>query len=214
MINVRKKTDPEEIIIDLRSQSVDLNEHSQFLQEYANRKLNRDAFSKSYETVESIVQSSKSKLSEEDRITHKILVTDDWIRYKDIRNNDFPCVGEEEAINYINKHNRLHPNCEKCRKVLVFSIDTEFLRVITEEFLKGQLGFDFKIARDLGVLVSYGQEDKSKEEITEYFDHVIKKFGLKGTIQWRIGGKYLQRAAPHLFKSAKALSYEVTSDKR
>jgi hypothetical protein len=175
--------------------------------------LNSDAFSTSYETVENIVQSSKSKLSEEDRIAHKILVDDYWIRYKDIRNNDFPCVGEEVAINYINKHNRLHPNCEKCRKVLVFDIDTEFLTAITREFLKGPLSFDFKVARDLGVLVSYGQGDKPKEGIIEYFEHFIKKFGLRGKIQWRIGGKYLQRAAPHLFKSAKILSYDVSSDK-
>jgi hypothetical protein len=212
MINVRKKTDPEEIIIDLRSQSVDLKEHSQFLQEYANRKLNYDAFSKSYETIENIVPSNKSKLSEEDRIAHKILVNDDWIRYKDIRNRDFPCPGEEEAVKYINKNNRLHPNCEKCRKVLVFGIDVEFLTAMTRKFLNGQLSFDFKVARDLGVLVSYGQGDESREEIMKYFDHLIREFGLKGTIQWRIGGKYLQRAAPHLFKSAKILNYDVSSN--
>jgi hypothetical protein len=212
MISVKKKIDPKEIIIDSRSQSVDLNEHSQFLQEYANRKLNSDAFLRSYETVENIVQSIKSKLSEEDRMALKILVDDYWIRYKDLRNNDFPCVGEEEAINYINKHNRLHPNCQKCRKILVFDIDTEFLTAITREFLKGPLSFDFKVARDLEVLVSYSQGDKSKKRIIEYFQQFIKKFGLRGRIQWRIGGKYLQRAAPHLFKSVKILSYDVSLD--
>lgn len=148
-------------------------------------------------------------LSEKDKITHKILVDDIWILYKDLRNQDSRCPGSEKAIQYIKAYNKLHPECEKCRKVLVFDFDEGFLRIITKEFLTKHLNFDFKIARDLGVFVTYCRGDESKDEIVKYLDSLLKSYQVRGRIQWRIGGRYLQQEAPHLFKSAKVLSYEV-----
>ena len=82
------------------------------------------------------------------------------------------------------------------------------LEKITEEFLSNDLPFDFKIARDLGVFVAYCLGDEEKNGLIAYLEDLLKNNRLKGRIQWRIGGKYLQLEAPHLFKSAKMLSYK------
>jgi len=139
----------------------------------------------------------------------KIIVDDNWIWFNDLRTPDHLCPGNKKALEYIKIHDKLHPECERCRKVLIFDFDEEFLRRITEEFLAKRLGFDFKIARDLGVFVAYCRGDKEKDDLISYLDDFLKCNRLKGRIQWRIGGKYLQIAAPHLFKSAKILNYDV-----
>ncbi|MGC8912253.1 MAG: hypothetical protein ACP5K8_09285 [Nitrososphaeria archaeon] len=206
---MKRQIDPRQIIIDRRSGSVDLSGQEKFLKEYVGRKLDVTAYERSWKVVKEVVDYCQDKVSEEDRITHKILVDDDWIWYKDLRNPDKRCPGDEKAISYIKMHDRLHPECEKCRKVLLFNFDEKFLRKITEEFLTKPFTFDFKIARDLGVLVSYARGDKEKDGIIAYLNKFLKTYGLSGRIQWRIGGRYLQKAAPHLFKSAKMLNYEV-----
>lgn len=206
---MKKKVDPKQIIIDRRSPSVDLELHAKFLKEYAKRKLDVSTYQKSWEVVEEVVHSYEDRILDEDKQAHKILVDDSWIWYKDLRNPDNPCPGEKKAVEYIKMHDKLHPECEKCRKVLLFDFDEEFLRRITEEFLTKSLNFDFKIARDLGVFVSYGCGDRAKDNLIVYLDSLLKSYGLKGRIQWRIGGRYLQLAAPHLFKSAKMLSYRI-----
>ena len=201
-----KKIDSKQIIIGRRSSSIDLELHSKFSQEYAKRKLDVSAYEKSWKIAQNAVHSQENNLSEEDRLVHKILIDDDWIWCKDLRNPDSPCPGEEDAIDYIRKHNRLHPECEKCRKVLIFDFEEGLLEKITEQFITKHLNFDFKIARDMGVFVAYRSGDKSKDELIAYLDNLLKSCQLKGRIQWRICGKYLQIAAPHLFKSAKILS--------
>lgn len=207
VINLKKKFKSQEIFIDIRSKSVDLDEHSKFKEEYANRKLDYDAFLESWKVVKNLVDSNINDLSEEDKKAHKIILDDYWIRYKDLRNKELPCPGEPQAIEYINEYDKLHPDCEKCRKVLLFDIDDKCVSVITKEFLVNHFNFNFKIGRDLGVLVAYANGDKSKEEIINFLEKFLAKFELKGRIQWRLAGKYLQFAAPRLFKSAKMLSY-------
>jgi len=206
---MKRKIDPKQIIIDRRSSFVDLNLRARFLRKYAKAKLNVSAYEKAWKVVEDIVHSYEKDLSEEDKLAHKILIDDSWIWYKDLRNPNSLCPGEKVAVEHIRKHNRLHPECEKCRKVLVFNFDEGFLRRITEEFLTRHLNFNFKIARDLGVFVAYCRGDKSKDKMIDYLNGLLKSYRLKGRIQWRIGGRYLQLAAPHLFKSAKILSYQI-----
>jgi hypothetical protein len=198
-----------QIIVDTRTLSADLGAIARSVEEYAGRRLDTSAYEKSLGIVNDAVRSSWSALSEEDKFAHKILIDDDWMRYTDLRNPSSPCPGENEALAYIAANDRLHPTCERCRKVLVFDLDPQFLRRITEEFLVKQLMFEFKIYRDLGVLVAYCCGDERREEVMAYLDDFMKSNGLAGRLQWRIGGKYLQDAAPYLFKSAKILSYEI-----
>lgn len=205
---MKKKFKLQDIFIDIRSKSVDLDEHSKFTEEYANRKLDYDAFLESWKIVKNLVDSNINNLPEEDKKAHKIVLDDYWIRYKDLRNKERPCPGEHEAIEYVKEYDILHTDCEKCCKVLVFDIDDKCVSVITKEFLVNHFNFNFKIGRDLGVLVAYASGDKSKEEIITFLEKFLAKFELSGRIQWRLAGKYLQLAAPHLFKSAKMLNYD------
>jgi hypothetical protein len=198
-----------QIIIDARTQPANLDVIAKSLKEYVGRRLDASAYEESWRIVNDVVRSTESALSKENRTIHKILVNDYWIEYVNLRNSPFPCLGDDKALAYVDVNDRLHPDCERCRKVLVFDLDARFLRKITEEFLVGQLMFEFKIARELGVLVAYCRGGKRREEIMAYLDDFVKSNGLMGRVQWRIGGKYLQDAAPHLFKSAKILNYEI-----
>ena len=198
-----------QIIIDARTRSANLNDIARSLEEYVGRHLDASVYEESWRIVNVVVRSTESALSKENRTVHRIIVDGYWIRYVDLRNPPLRCPGKEEALAYIGANDRLHPDCEKCSKVLVFDFDAQFLRKITEEFLTGRPMFEFKIARDLGVLVAYCRGDEQREEVLAYLDDFLKANGLAGRVQWRIGGKYLQDAAPHLFKSAKRLSYET-----
>jgi hypothetical protein len=206
---MEKKFDPKQVIIDRRSALVDLAKLEKFLRVYTGRKFNSFAYEKSWEIVKKVTEYCQDSMSDEDRIVRKILVDDVWIWYKDLRNPSRPCPGDNIAVRYIKIHNRLHPECEKCRKILVFDLDENFLRRITEEFLAKPFTFDFKISRDLSVLVSYSRGDGEKDRIIAYFENFLNTYGLNSRVQWRIGGRYLQKAAPHLFKSAKILSYNI-----
>ena len=198
-----------QVLIDRRSALTDLTELERFLKAYVGRKFNRSAYQKSWDIVKEVTEHCQGNMSEEDRIVHKIFVDDVWIWYKDLRSPSRSCPGDKEAVRYIKLHGRLHPECEKCRKILIFDLDENFLKKITEEFLAKPFIFDFKIARDLSVLVSYSREDEEKDRIIAYFENFLQTYGLNGRVQWRIGGRYLQKAAPHLFKSAKKLNYDI-----
>ena len=198
-----------QIVVDARTRSANLNDIARSLEEYVGRHIDASVYEESWRIVNVVVRSTESALSKENRTVHRIIVDGYWIRYVDLRNPPLRCPGKEEALAYIGANDRLHPDCEKCSKVLVFDFDAQFLREITEEFLAGQPVSEFKITRDLGVLVAYCKGDGRREEVLAYLDDFLESTGLKGRVQWRIGGKYLQDAAPHLFKSAKRLSYEA-----
>jgi len=202
---MERKFDPKQVLMDRRSVSADLVELERFLRAYTGRKFNWPAYEKSFEIVKGIVDYCQDSMSDEDRIAHKILVDDVWIWYKDLRNPSRPCPGEKKAVRYIKMHDRLHPECERCRKILVFDFDDNFLKKITEKFLAEPFTFDFKIARDLGVFVSYTRGDKEKDRVIAYLDNLLKSYELNGRIEWRIGG----RVASYLFKSAEMLNYIV-----
>ena len=206
---MKRDRDLGRIVVDARTQPANLNDVARSLKEYVGRSLDASVYEESWRTVNDVVRSAESALSKENRTVHRIIVGDYWIRYVDLRNPPFRCPGEENALAYIGANDRLPPDCEKCSKVLVFDLEAQFLRKITEEFLAGQPVFEFKIARDLGVLVAYCRGDERREQVLAYLDDFLKSNGLTGRVQWRIGGKYLQDAAPHLFKSAKRLSYET-----
>ena len=198
---------PTQPLVDARSPYIDLNLHARAVEEYAKRKLDIEKYENSWDVVNNVVKSLGGGLSKEVVRVCKIIVDDYWIKFSDLRAPERSCPGERKAVKYVRQSDRLHPTCEKCRKVLVFDIDENFLKIITREFLTRFLGFTFKIARDLGVFVSYAEGDEKKENLMIYVQDLLGKNKLRGRVQWRIGGRYLQLAAPHLFRTAKILAY-------
>jgi len=67
-----KKIDPDQIIVDVRSKSVDLDSYAKFLNEYAGRKLDVEAYRRSIKVVEKVVRSYEDKMSREDRIVRRV----------------------------------------------------------------------------------------------------------------------------------------------
>ena len=197
-----------QILVDRRSSATDIDLLASFVKDYAEHDLDRQKYESSWKVVGQTVKSQIKLMPKEDVLSRKIKVDDEWIWYRNIDNPEYSCLGGREATEYIKRNDRLHPVCEECRKVLIFAFDEGLLKKITEEFLLKSLGFDFKIARDLGVFVAYAKGDKRKSDLIRYLENLLKSNSLKGRVSWRIGGKYLQDAAPHLFTNAKTLSYE------
>ena len=67
-----KKIDPDQIIVDVRSKSVDLDSYAKFLKEYAGRKLDVETYRSSIKVVEKVVRSYEDKMSREDRIVRRV----------------------------------------------------------------------------------------------------------------------------------------------
>jgi len=62
-----KMNRPDQIIVNVRSKSVDLDSYTKFLNEYVGRKLDVEAYRSSIKVVEKVVRSYEDKISREDR---------------------------------------------------------------------------------------------------------------------------------------------------
>ena len=106
--------------------------------------------------------------------------------------------------NFVEENGYLPIECSECYKALIF---WSYSKVNTAKFERMVKSLPVSIhgKYDESVVVFYFRDKIEMLHFLDTLQEYMNQFEVEGRIQWRVSGKYWQKAYPHFFKSAKEL---------